>query len=118
MKSVFALFLVLATAAPTRLSAQASAIPSAAPVDPGGQNDEQRGKELLDEMVQALGGQAWLSRKDMQVSGRTAAFFRGAPNGTVIEYTGWRRFAASGEHEVGLAEADAVGRHRHGLQTR
>jgi hypothetical protein len=97
MKSFLALFLLLAAAIPIRLAAQASAIPSASPVEPGDQNDEQRGKELLDQMVQALGGQAWLSRKDMQVSARTAAFFHGAPNGTVIEYTGWRRFAASGQ---------------------
>jgi hypothetical protein len=97
MKSFLALFLVLVAGAPMRLSAQASAIPSASPVEPAGQNDEQRGKELLDQMVEALGGQSWLSRKDMQVSARTAAFFRGAPNGTVIEYTGWRRFAASGQ---------------------
>jgi hypothetical protein len=97
MKFFLALFLVLAGIAPMRLAAQASAIPSAAPVEPAGQSDEQRGKELLDQMVQALGGQAWFSRKDMQVSGRTAAFFRGTPNGTVIEYTGWRRFAASGQ---------------------
>jgi hypothetical protein len=60
--------------------------------EPEGVSQEKIGKKLLDEMVEALGGEAWLNRKDMQVSGRTAAFFRGAPNGTVIEYTGWRRF--------------------------
>jgi hypothetical protein len=53
---------------------------------------EQRGRKLLDEMVTALGGQAWLDRKDMQVWGRTAAFFQGQPNLNVIEYTGWRQF--------------------------
>ncbi|HEU4636196.1 MAG TPA: hypothetical protein VFS41_08470 [Edaphobacter sp.] len=97
MKSFLALLVIFGAIAPMRLTAQASAIPSAAPPEPTGQTDEQRGKQLLDEMVQALGGQAWLSRKDMQVSGRTAAFFRGAPNGTVIEFTGWRRFTGSGQ---------------------
>ena len=97
MKFFLAVLFVFGAVAPMRLNAQASAIPSAAPIEPSGQTDEQRGKQLIDEMVRALGGQAWLSRRDMQVSGRTAAFFRGAPNGTVIEFTGWRRFAASGQ---------------------
>jgi hypothetical protein len=77
---------------PPRTFAQASDIQSAAPVKPAGLTQEQLGRKLLDEMVTALGGQAWLDRKDMQVRGRTASFFRGQPNGTVIEYTGWRQF--------------------------
>lgn len=92
MKHLLALFLVLGLVAPSRLLAQASSIPSAAPGEHKGMTQEQYGKKLLDEMFEALGGEAWLNRKDLQVSGRTAAFFQGAPNGTVIEYTGWRRF--------------------------
>jgi hypothetical protein len=53
---------------------------------------EQQGKKLLDEMVDALGGPAWLDRHNVQVWGRTAQFFRGEPNGVGVEYTGWRRF--------------------------
>ena len=82
--------------AATRMWSQANEIPSAAPSQPAG-TQEEIGKKLMDEMVFALGGPAWEDRKYMQISGRTAAFFRGAPNGTVIEYTGWRRFAASGQ---------------------
>lgn len=93
MNPFFASLLILGfIAVPVRLSAQASAIPSAAPTEAKGMSEEQLGKKLLDQMLEAMGGEAWLSRKDMQVSGRTAAFFRGAPNGIVIEYTGWRRF--------------------------
>ncbi len=104
MKQIFSLVLVAGVlvssmAAAPRLLAQASDIPSAAPAQPKG-TQEQIGKKLLDEMVEALGGQAWLDRKDMQVSGRTAAFFRGQPNGTVIEFTGWRRFPGSGQPEA------------------
>lgn len=91
MKFFLALFLVPGLVLPARTLAQASAIPSAAPAELKG-TQEELGKKLLDEMVEALGGEAWFNRKDMQVSGRTATFFRGAPNGTVIEYTGWRRF--------------------------
>jgi len=75
-----------------RLLAQASEIQSAAPARPAGVTQERLGRKLLDEMVEALGGQAWLDRKDMQVRGRTASFFNGAPNGTVIEFSGWRQF--------------------------
>ena len=104
MKQIFSLVLVAGVlvsgmAAAPQLLAQASDIPSAAPAQPAG-TQEQIGKKLLDEMVAALGGQAWFDRKDMQVSGRTAAFFRGQPNGTVIEFTGWRRFPGSGQPEA------------------
>jgi len=93
MKSFLALVLILGFAVPVRSAmAQASAIPSADPSDPKGLSQEQLGKKLIDQMVEALGGEAWRTRKDLQVSGRTAAFYRGAPNGTVIDYTGWRRF--------------------------
>jgi len=104
MKPVLALLLVFGLTAPVRLWSQASTIPSAAPTEPAGLSPEQQGKKLLDEMVEALGGPAWLNRKDMQVSARTAAFFRGAPNGTVIEYTGWRRFPSSGQSEAERVE--------------
>ncbi|QNI37431.1 hypothetical protein [Edaphobacter albus] len=105
MKSFVALLVLLGFLIPSALYAQASAIPSAAVSEPKGSTQEQVGKKLLDEMVEALGGEVWLNRKDMQVSGRTAAFYRGAPNGTVIEYTGWRRFpdaAQSGAERIGF----------------
>lgn len=76
----------------SRSFAQARDIQSAAPTQPAGVTQEQLGRRLLDQMVRALGGQAWLDRKDMQVRGRTAAFFQGQPNLNVIEYTGWRQF--------------------------
>jgi hypothetical protein len=85
-----------------RLHAQASNIPLAAtPSDgPPGQPNDQRGKVLIDEMITALGGTAWLNRTTMQLDGRTAQFFRGAPDPGVIEYHELRRFAASGQPEA------------------
>lgn len=86
---------------PAQLVAQASAIPSAAPEQAGGANAsvEQRGRALLDQMVAALGGDAWLNCKTETLEGRTAAFFQGAPDPGVIEYHEFRRFAASGQPE-------------------
>ena len=91
MKRLIFLLMMLMAAGAGRGWGQAGEIPSAAPTPMAG-TPEQQGKKLLDEMVEAMGGQAWLDRKDMQVWGRTAQFFRGEPNGTVIEFTGWRRF--------------------------
>ena len=94
------LVLAAALATPVYAHAQASEIPSAAPTLPSGQTQEQRGRILLDQMVAALGGDAWLHRKDMTVRGRTAAFFRGAPNGYVVEYSGNRQFPQDGRPDA------------------
>ncbi|CAN5583617.1 hypothetical protein BH10ACI4_BH10ACI4_08710 [soil metagenome] len=99
-----ALLLTLALAAPLYAHGQASEIPSAQQALPPGQTQEQRGRILLDQMVEALGGDAWLHRKDMTVRGRTAAFFRGAPNGYVVEYSGNRQFPQDGK-----ADAERIG---------
>ena len=96
MRRLVCLLMVLVLAGAERARGQANEIPSAAPAAMKGSAEEQ-GKRLMDEMVEALGGQAWRDRKDMQVWGRTAAFFRGEPNGSLVEYTGWRRFETSGQ---------------------
>jgi len=85
------LAVVVGLAVSPRVWGQAREIPSAAPAQMTG-TPEQQGKKLLDEMVDALGGPAWLDRHNVQVWGRTAQFFRGEPNGVGVEYTGWRRF--------------------------
>ena len=95
MKS-FALFalacITLALPVPPLFS-QADTIPSAAPVQPAGQTAEQRGRELIGEMVTALGGQAWLDRQNVQEQGRFATFFQGQPNGIITEFKLTRQFA-------------------------
>jgi hypothetical protein len=91
MRRLVFLLTVLVAMGTGRVWGQARDIPSAAPTPMKG-TQEQQGKKLLDDMVEALGGQAWLERKDMQVLGRTAQFFHGEPNGLGTEYTGWRRF--------------------------
>jgi hypothetical protein len=92
--------IILSTLTPLYAHSQADTIPSAAPVLAPGETAEQRGRHLLNEMVTALGGDAWLHRKDMTVKGRTAAFFRGAPTGFVVEYSGNRQFPVDGRPEA------------------
>jgi hypothetical protein len=43
-------------------------------------------RAALDAMVQALGGQAWLTMKNSMRQGQTAAFFHGKPSGGTTEY--------------------------------
>ena len=103
-----ATFLLLAATlllAPMRLRAQASDIPSAAPASAStGQTDTERGRQLIDQMVAALGGEAWLNRATIQLDGRTSSFFHGVPNPYITEYHEQRRLPAPGQ-----SEADRVG---------
>jgi hypothetical protein len=82
------------------LLAQASDIPNATAAQPTPQTQEQRGHQLMDEMVTALGGDAWLNRKDMQFHGHMAAFFQGRPNGMVVEFDAWQQFPGANQPEA------------------
>jgi hypothetical protein len=88
-----------------RLCAQASDIPSAAPASAApGQSDTDRGRQLIDQMVAALGGEMWLNRATIQLDGRTSSFFHGEPNPSITEYHEQRRLALNGQ-----PEADRIG---------
>jgi hypothetical protein len=92
--------------APQHLHAQASDLPSAAPTSAAldGQTDTQRGRVLIDQMVAALGGEAWLNRTTLQLDGRTSSFFHGEPNPYITEYRELHRLPSST-----LPEADRIG---------
>jgi hypothetical protein len=94
-------FLLSAALLAPRLCAQASDLPSAAPPSASdGQTPDQRGRQLLDQMVAALGGRAWLDRSSMNTEGRTATFYEGRPNPGVEYANDFRRFPASGQPEA------------------
>src|SRR6266481_6900878 len=90
---------LLTTATPL-LRAQARDIPSAGPTHPANQTQEQRGRKLLDQMLEALGGDAWLNRRNIRVYGHAGRFFQGAPNGIVIDFTAIRQFANGGRPDA------------------
>jgi hypothetical protein len=105
--AVTSTLLIAATliAAPQRLRAQASDIPSAAPASAApGQSDTDRGRQLIDQMIAALGGEMWLNRATIQLDGRTSSFFHGEPNPSITEYHEQRRLAL-----IGQPEADRIG---------
>jgi hypothetical protein len=89
----------LLTATPP-LRAQARDIPSAAPPKVAGETQDQRGRKLLDEMLEALGGDAWLNRHNVKELGHVARFFRGAPTGIVIDFSAIHQFASGDRPEA------------------
>jgi hypothetical protein len=49
-----------------------------------------KAREILNQMVQALGGDQWLNQQDSYVDGRIAGFFQGKPTGATVRYWDWR----------------------------
>lgn len=49
-----------------------------------------RGRVLIQEMVQALGGQKWLGMKNEYNEGRVAGYYQGRPDDTFQLYFDWR----------------------------
>jgi hypothetical protein len=86
-----------------RLHAQASDLPSATPAV-AKLSDTERGRQLIDQMIEALGGEMWLNRSTIQIDGRGSSFFHGEPNPYVVEYHEQRRLTLNGQ-----PEADRVG---------
>ncbi len=52
----------------------------------GSAKNAAQARAALDAMVQALGGQAWLTMKNQMRQGKVAAFFHGQPSGGATEY--------------------------------
>lgn len=71
-----------ATNAPPRPSAQT------APAAPTQDENARKARALLDQMIQALGGPAFMNMQDMSQDGRTYSFYHGNPTGAGAVY--WR----------------------------
>jgi hypothetical protein len=68
----------------TQTEAQAQTSTQAA--DDEGAKNAKQARTVLDAMVQALGGQAWLNMKNVERDGQVAAFFHGRPDVGTTEY--------------------------------
>ena len=60
--------------------------PHAQTADEASVKNARQAREALDAMVQALGGQAWLSMKNQMRQGHVAAFFHGKPSGGTTDF--------------------------------
>lgn len=84
------------TAPPTGQNAPA---PSNIPTD---QENSRKAKTLLDQAIQALGGQAYLTFVDMTQQGRTYSFYHGQPNSAGILF--WRFYKFPDKERVELTK--------------
>ena len=53
--------------------------------------DEQKVKTLLGQMIQALGGNAWLHAPGYELIGRTSGFYQGKPTGAITDFFDYRQ---------------------------
>lgn len=65
-----------------------SAPPTPSPATGAQDASARKARDLIDQCIQALGGQAWLSVQDSQQEGRSYGFYHGQPNSLGIPY--WR----------------------------
>jgi hypothetical protein len=86
--------------------AQASALPSAqvggdVPTTRGvGDDPVGKGRKLIDQMVKALGGDAWLNRQDWIYEGRAATFYKGQPHEGAPQFQEYFRANPFGERVI------------------
>jgi hypothetical protein len=92
-----------------RAGAQAGALPSMQ-VAHGeeGKTEADRGRKLLDAMVAALGGDAWLNRQTWIFYGRTATFYKGQPDASAPQFEEYGRVSPFGERLVIVSHFGAV----------
>ena len=62
----------------------------AAPTNPQEDVSSKKAREILNQMVQALGGDAWLNQQNAYIEGRIAGFYQGKPTGATVRYWDWR----------------------------
>jgi hypothetical protein len=100
MKFLFAI-LVLASLASAQITP--SAVPAApaqsVPVD---QANAAKARALIDQMIQALGGSAYLNIQDVSQEGRTFSFYHGRSNGYGIVF--WRFYKYPDKDRVELTK--------------
>ena len=87
-----------------RVGAQASAMPSAQVSGEEGKS----GRELMEAMVAALGGEAWLGRKTWVMQGRVAKFYKGQAEVGSPEFGEYGRMNPFGERFVVVSHYGAL----------
>src|SRR5690348_6091416 len=65
---------------------QSAPAAQAAPQD----ENTRKARALIDQMIQALGGQAWLNVSDMREQGRTWSIYHDQPTGTAQFWLFWK----------------------------
>jgi len=79
--------------------AQAGASPDA---------NQQKAKTLLNTMVQAMGGDRWLTLQNAYFYGRVSGFYQGKPTGAIQDFFQWRTPDGKERAEFGKKHDDVV----------
>jgi hypothetical protein len=96
----FALFLLFAALPLVQAqTSQPDQSPQAVSVD---QENAHKAKALLDQMIQALGGQAYLNVQDVTQEGRTYSFHMGQPEGVGVVF--WRFYQYPDKDRIELTK--------------
>ena len=103
---LFLLACSLSFAPAARLHAQASALPSANP--DADSNDPDRGRKLLEQMVQALGGEKWLGLNSWVEFGQTGHFYKGQPDPYVVGLEEYHRAQPFGVRIVSVSHFSVI----------
>jgi hypothetical protein len=101
---VFAVALLCCLVGPPHAQQTAGQMKNGGEAKRPGETEEQKGRRLLDQMVQALGGDAWMNKKTMFRQGQATAFFRGAPSSNISRYVEYRKFAEGKTPELSRVE--------------
>ena len=86
---------------------QAAALPSVQ-VSHENEGDAKRGRELMDAMVRALGGEAWVNRQTWIVYGRVAKFYKGQADVGAPEFEEYGRMKPFGMRVVMVSHYGAI----------
>src|ERR1700690_4219740 len=91
----FLLLVAVAVAQATPPAESAASIP----ID---QQNAHKARALLDQMIQALGGQAYVNIRELAQEGRTYSFYHGEPNSLGIQF--WRFYRYPDKDRVELTK--------------
>jgi hypothetical protein len=78
--------------APQASSQPASSSQAATPAIPADQENARKAKALVDQAIQALGGEAYLTIRDRELTGRTFGFHHGRSSGNGVEFWSFSEF--------------------------
>ncbi|MBV8630414.1 MAG: hypothetical protein JOZ83_05785 [Silvibacterium sp.] len=70
--------------------------------------NQQKVRALLDAMVEAMGGQRWVSMQNSYFQGRVSGFYQGKPTGGIEDYFQWRTPSGQERVEMGKKHDDVV----------
>ena len=76
--------------------------------------DEKKVKLLLQQMIQALGGDAWLHAPGYELIGRTSGFYQGKPTGAITDFWDYRQPPDKERVELGKKRRPGMGSHLQG----